>query len=70
MVEKKLGQMLQILRRFVENVKIIKLIIKKYKFVQGMNPLLFFIIVQNVDMNGEKDKYDFINIFNYINISY
>ena len=70
MVEKKLGQMLQILRRFVENVKIIKLIIKKYKFVQRMNLLLFFINAQNANMNGEKDKYNFINIFNYINISY
>ena len=70
MVEKKLGQMLQILRQFVVNVKIIKLIIKKYKFVQRMNLLLFFINVQNANMNGEKDKYNFINIFNYINIAY
>ena len=70
MVEKKLEQMLQILRQFVENVKIIKLIIKKYKFVQRMNLLLFFINVQNANMNGEKDKYNFINIFNYINIAY
>ena len=70
MVEKKLGQMLQIQRRFVENVKIIKLIIKKYKFVQRMNLLLFFINVQNANMNGEKDKYNFIKIFNCINIAY
>ena len=33
-----------------------------------MNLQLFFINVQNADMNGEKDKYNFINIFIYINI--
>ena len=70
MVKKKLGQMLSLLRQFVVNVKIIKLIMKKYKFDQRMNLRLFFINVQNVDMNGEKDKHNFINIFNYINIPY
>ena len=56
MEEKKLGQMSLQQKQFVVNVKTIKHIIKKYKFVQLMSQQLYFINVQNVDMNGEKDK--------------
>ena len=68
MEEKKPGQMFLPQKQFVVSVKIIKPIIKKYKYVQLMNQLLFFINAQNVDMNGEKVKNIKINILYYIYI--
>ena len=48
------------------NVEIKELIFFKYKYVQQMNQCLFFINVQVVDIDGEKDNKVIIYLFPFI----